>query len=160
MDRDGVINHDKGYVHNKNNFKFRPGVLKGLKLLNDKNYYIFIVTNQAGIAKKIFSLNDFNKLHIFLKQKLQTKDIFIDDVSFSPFHPNAKVKKYKKNSLTRKPGNLMIERIKKKWHLNLSKSFMIGDKNSDKICAKKSGLYFEFAKENFYYQAKSIIKKN
>ena len=54
----------------------------------------------------------------------------------------------------------MIERIKKKWHLNLSKSFMIGDKNSDKICAKKSGLYFEFAKENFYYQAKSIIKKN
>ena len=160
LDRDGVINYDKGYVHNKNNFKFRLGVLKGLKLLNDKNYYIFIVTNQAGIAKKIFSLNDFNKLHIFLKQKLQTKDIFIDDVSFSPFHPNAKVKKYKKNSLTRKPGNLMIERIKKKWHLNLSKSFMIGDKNSDKICAKKSGLYFEFAKENFYYQAKSIIKKN
>ena len=64
--------------------------------MNDKNYYIFIVTNQAGIAKKIFSLNDFNKLHIFLKQKLQIKDIFIDDVSFSPFHPNAKVKKYKK----------------------------------------------------------------
>ena len=83
MDRDGVVNYDKGYVHNKNNFKFRLGVLKGLKLLNDKNYYIFIVTNQAGIAKKIFSLNDFNKLHIFLKQKLQTKDIFIDDVSLA-----------------------------------------------------------------------------
>ena len=66
--------------------------------------------------------------------------------------------KYKKNSLTRKPGNLMIERIKKQWHLDLSKSFMIGDKSSDQKCAKKSQLYFEFAKKNFYYQVKSILK--
>ena len=53
----------------------------------------------------------------------------------------------------------MIERIKKQWHLNLSKSFMIGDQSSDEICAKKSDLYFEFAKKNFYVQSKSIIKK-
>ena len=160
LDRDGVVNFDRGYVHKKDNFKFRPGVIKGLKLLCKNNYYIFIVTNQAGIGKKIFTLNSFNKLHIFIKKKLQNENIFIDNVSFSPFHPDAKIKKYKKNSSMRKPGNLMIEKIKKQWHLNLSKSFMIGDQKSDEICAEKSGLYFEFAKKNFYLQTKSIIKKN
>ena len=159
LDRDGVINFDKGYVHKKRDFKFRPGVLKGLKLLCQNNYYIFIITNQAGIGKKIFTLKNFIDLHLFIKEKLQNKNIFIDDVSFSPFHPDAKIKKYKKNSLTRKPGNLMIEKIKKQWHINLSKSFMIGDQISDQICAKKSSLYFEFAKKNFYLQSKSIIKK-
>ena len=159
LDRDGVINYDKGYVHKKDNFKFRPGVLKGLKHLSKLNYYIFIVTNQAGIGKKIFTLKDFIKLHIYIKKKLQAENIFINDVSFSPFHPRAKIKKYKKNSLTRKPGNLMIERIKKQWHLNLSKSFMIGDQKTDEICAKKSCLYFEYAKKNFYFQSKSIIRK-
>jgi D-glycero-D-manno-heptose 1,7-bisphosphate phosphatase len=159
LDRDGVINFDKGYVNKKKDFKFRPGVVKGLKLLSKNNYYIFIVTNQAGIGKKIFTLDDFNKLHIFIKEQLQNENIFIDNVLFSSFHPVAKIKKYKKNSYIRKPGNLMIERIKKQWHINVSKSFMIGDQNSDKICAKKSGLYFEFAKKNFYHQAKSIVKK-
>jgi len=159
LDRDGVINYDKGYVHKIKDFKFRPGVLKGLNFLCKHNYYIFIVTNQAGIGKKIFSQEDFTKLHIYIKNKLQKKNIFIDNVSFSLFHPDSKIKKFKKNSFTRKPGNLMIERIKKQWHLNLSKSFMIGDQSSDEICAKKSDLYFEFAKKNFYVQSKSIIKK-
>tara|TARA_B100000900_G_scaffold390974_1_gene385139 strand:- start:668 stop:1861 length:1194 start_codon:yes stop_codon:yes gene_type:complete len=160
LDRDGVINFDTGYVYKKEKFKFRNGVLKGLKLLNKKGYYIFIVTNQAGIAKGIFTIEEFINLQIFLKKKLQSNQIFIDEVSYSPFHVDAKIKKFKKNSLTRKPGNLMIERIKKKWHLNMKRSFMIGDKETDKICAKKSNLYFEFAKENFYLQIKSIIKKS
>ena len=64
-----MINYDKGYVHKKDNFKFRPGVLKGLKHLSKLNYYIFIVTNQAGIGKKIFTLKDFIKLHIYIKIK-------------------------------------------------------------------------------------------
>ena len=159
LDRDGVINFDKGYVHKERDFKLRPGVIKGLKYLSENNYYIFIVTNQAGIGKKIFTLDSFTKLHLYIKKKLQNENILIDNVSFSPFHPDAKIKKYRKNSSTRKPGNLMIERIKKQWHLNLSKSFMIGDQNSDKICARNSGLYFEFAKKDFYLQSKSIIKK-
>ena len=53
----------------------------------------------------------------------------------------------------------MIEKVKKQWHLDLSKSFMIGDQETDKICAKKSDLYFEYAKKDFLIQSKSIIKK-
>ncbi len=160
LDRDGVINYKKNYVYKKKDFKFKKGVIKGLKLLNQKGYYIFIVTNQAGIGKNIFKEKDFINLHKYIKIKLQKKKIYFNDVCYSPYHPKAKIKKYRKNSLTRKPGNLMIENIKKKWHINLKRSFMIGDQISDQLCAKKSKIYFEFANQNFYSQIKSIIKTN
>jgi len=159
LDRDGVINYDIGYVHKINDFKFKPGVISGLKFLRDRNYYIFVVTNQAGIGKGIYTEKEFYKLQNNLKEKLQKKNIFFDDINFCPYHPDAKIKKYRKITDLRKPGNLMIKQIENKWHIKRKKSFMIGDKISDKICAAKSKLYFEFAKENFHLQVKKIIKK-
>ena len=159
LDRDGVINYDTGYVHKIKDFKFRPGVIAGLKFLRNKNYYVFIVTNQAGIGRGIYNENQFYELQNNLKENLQKKDIFFDDINFCPYHPDAKIKKYRKITDLRKPGNLMIKQIENKWHIKRKKSFMIGDKISDKICAAKSKLYFEFAKENFHLQVKKIIKK-
>ena len=159
LDRDGVINYDTGYVHKIKDFKFRPGVISGLKLLRDKNYYIFIVTNQSGIGRGIYNVNDFYKLQNNLKEKLQKYNIFFDDINFCPYHPDAKIKKYRKISDLRKPGNLMIKQIKQKWHIKNQKNFMIGDQIVDEICAKRSKLYFEFAEENFNSQIKKILKK-
>jgi D-glycero-D-manno-heptose 1,7-bisphosphate phosphatase len=150
LDRDGVINYDKGHVYKEKDFRFKIGVLKGLEYLIKKNYYIFIVTNQAGIAKGIYTENKFLTLHKKIKLKLQKNNIFFNDVKYSPFHPNAKVKKYKKKSLTRKPGNKMIEDIKLNWDLDLKKSFMIGDKITDKSAAEKSKIKFFYAKDNFF----------
>jgi len=160
LDRDGVLNHNYGYVHNIKKFKFRKGVIKGLRYLIKNNYYIFIVTNQAGIAKNIFKESDFIKLHVELKKKLQTDNIFFDDVKYCPYHPNAKIKKYKKISMFRKPGNSMIKNLQKNWLINMSKSFMIGDQITDELCAKKSKIFFEYAKKDFFKQIKLIIKKN
>ena len=157
LDRDGVINFDYGYVHKFKKFKLRNGVIKGLQYLIKKKYYIFIVTNQAGIGKKIYSQEDFIKLHKTINEKFRNKNIFIDDVQFSPFHIKAKVMKYRKNSSLRKPGNMMIKNIFKNWDLDLKKSFMIGDKKSDLIAAKKSNLNFFKPEQNFYKQIKSII---
>lgn len=157
LDRDGVINHDHGYVHKIKDFKLRKGVLNGLKYLIKKNYYIFIVTNQAGIGKKIYSEQDFIFLHKQLNKKLSKFNIFINDIQYSPFHLKAKIKKYKKKSLMRKPGNKMIERIKLNWDLDLNKSFMIGDKITDYEAAKKSKLRFFYAENDFYKQIKNII---
>lgn len=156
LDRDGVINYDYGYVYKPKNFKFKNGVLKTLKHLIKKNYYIFVITNQAGIARRIFSENDFFKLHRYLKNKLSSKNIFFNEVKYSPYHPEGKMKKYKKRSSYRKPGNLMIKDIFKNWLIDKKNSFMIGDKNSDQLCAKKSNLYFEFVKKNFLKQIKDI----
>ena len=157
LDRDGVINYDYGYVHQIKKFKFRPGVLQGLKYLTKKKFYIFIVTNQAGIGKKIFSEKQFIQLHKNINKKLKKINIFFHDIQFSPFHPRAKIKKYKKNSLMRKPGNKMIENIKLDWDIDKKKSFMIGDNVTDKLAANKSALKFYYAQQNFYKQIKSII---
>ena len=157
LDRDGVINYDKGYVHKEKDFRFKKGVLEGLKYLIKKNYYIFIVTNQAGIAKGIYTESNFIGFHRKIKAKLQKLNIFFDDVQYSPFHPSASIKMYKKNSLMRKPGNKMIQNIKSNWDLNFKKSFMIGDKAPDMMAARKSKIKFFYAAPNFYKQVKSLI---
>ena len=157
LDRDGTINEDYQYVYKKKDFHFKKGVIQGLQYLTKKNYYLFIVTNQAGIAKNKFTLEDLTRLHTWLKQYFLNKKIIIHDVEYCPFHKNAKNIKYKKNSLLRKPGNLMIENLKKKWDINLTKSFFIGDKYTDELAARKSSLKFFYANTNFYKQIKDLV---
>lgn len=159
LDRDGVINYDYGYVYKFKDFKFKPEIIKTLKFLSKKKIYIFIVTNQAGIAKGLYTKKDFYILHKRIKEYLINKKIFINDVKFCPFHPQAIIKKYKKISKYRKPGNLMIEKIFLEWDIIRNKSFMIGDSISDKLAAKKSKLYFEYPKKKIYEQLKKICIK-
>ena len=131
-------------------------MLKALRYLNKKKYYIFIVTNQAGIAKGKFKIEQFYRLHNYIKQYLIKKNIYINDVEFCPFHPNAIIKKYRKKSNYRKPGNLMIKNLFNKWPVIKKKSFMIGNEKSDEIAALKSNIKFEYVKKNIYLQVKKI----
>jgi len=158
LDRDGVINYDYGYVHKYNNFKFKKHVIRALKFLSTQNIYIFIVTNQSGIAKGLFKKKDFYKLHMKIKDFLLEKKIYVHDVKFSPFHIDGIIKKYRKISSYRKPGNLMIEELFNDWNIIRKKSFMIGDSLSDRTAASKSRLYFEFVKPNLHEQVKKICK--
>ena len=160
LDRDGVINHDYGYVHKMKNFKLKLGVVNGLRYLIKKNYYIFLVTNQAGIGKGFFTENQFINFHKKINKKLRRYNVYFNDVRYSPFHKKAKIKKYRKNSSTRKPGNKMIKDIKLNWDLDLKKSFMIGDKMTDKLAAKKSGIKFFYAKNDFCKLVKSVVNNN
>jgi D-glycero-D-manno-heptose 1,7-bisphosphate phosphatase len=158
FDRDGVINYDYGYVHKYNDFRFRPFVIKALKFLSQKNIYIFIVTNQAGIAKGYYKKKNFYKLHKRIKNYLANKKIYINDVKFSPYHPDGIIKKYTKESNYRKPGNLMIKELFQEWNILKNKSFMIGDQLSDKKTANISNIYFEYVKPNIYKQVKKICR--
>jgi D,D-heptose 1,7-bisphosphate phosphatase len=156
FDRDGVINYDYGYVYKYSNFKFRHNVIKALKFLTKKNIYLFIITNQAGIAKGYFKKKDFYNLHIKIKDYLIKKKIYINDIKFSPYHVNGIIKKYSKNSGYRKPGNLMIKELFKSWIVLKNKSFMIGDQITDKRAAQRSNLYFEYVENDIYEQVKRI----
>lgn len=157
FDRDGVLNYDTGYVSNYKDFVWKKNVLRGLKYLNNKNYYIFIVTNQSGIGRGYYSESQFIKLHKKIKKNLAKKNIFIDDVKYCPHHQTFGKGKFKKNCKCRKPGNKMILDIMKKWNIDKKKSFMIGDKLSDESCAKKSNLSFYYAKEDLLSQLKKIV---
>lgn len=156
LDRDGVINYDEGYVHKWSKFKFRPGVIRGLKKIIKNNYLIFIVTNQSGIGKGYFNEKQFFKLHQNIKVFLARKKIYINETQYCPYHPKAKIKKFRKRTQLRKPGNLMIKNILKSFSININKSFMIGDKQSDEIASKKSNLKFFYSKDNFFTQIKEI----
>ena len=78
LDRDGVINYDYGYVYKYKDFKLRPGVIKGLKLLTKNNYRIFIITNQSGIARGFFKVKDVELLHKLIIKNLKKKKLRIN----------------------------------------------------------------------------------
>ena len=110
LDRDGVINFDYGYVHKLKDFKLKRGVIKGLKLLNKNKYNVFIVTNQAGIARGYYTESEFISFSK-VKKIFFNKDCFINDLQYSPYLKGGKIKKYNKNSSLRKPGNKMIKNL-------------------------------------------------
>ena len=159
FDRDNTLIEDKGYTYKVKDLKFKKKALEAIKFLIKKNYYIFLVTNQAGIAKGFFKEKDFFKFQEAMKLKMAKNRIYFHDIEFCPFHPQAVVEKYKKITELRKPGNLMIRNIENKWLVNKSKSFMIGDSCKDEKAAKKSKIYFEYAKDNLLSQVRLITKK-
>ena len=158
IDRDGVLNKDFGYVYKYSNFKWNKGILEFLKFLIKKNFLLFIVTNQSGIGRGYYSEKDFFILHAKIKNYLSKKNIFIDDVYYCPHHPSDALGKFKKKCKCRKPNNLMIKKIIKKWNISIPLSFMIGDKKTDEECAKKTRLRFFYYKENFLSNFKSYLK--
>ncbi len=158
LDRDGVINYDYGYVHKMSNFDLKLNVIKGLKYLNKKNYNIFIVTNQSGIARGIFTENEYLIFYRSIKEYFFKKGCFLNDMQYSPFLKGSNIKKYNKSSSLRKPGNLMIVNLMNKWLVNKKKSFMLGDHKKDRLAAKRSNLFFEYAKNDFNSQIRKIIK--
>tara|TARA_B100001250_G_C19811296_1_gene795828 strand:- start:533 stop:1723 length:1191 start_codon:yes stop_codon:yes gene_type:complete len=159
FDRDNTITKDDGYTYKIKDLKFIRKSMQAIKFLIKKNYYIFLVTNQAGIAKGFFKEDSFLKFQEAMKLKMEKNKIYFHDIEYCPYHPKAIIKKYKKKTLLRKPGNMMIKNLEKKWIINKSKSFMIGDSLSDKQTAKKSKIYFEYPKNNLLLQVKSIFKK-
>ena len=156
LDRDNTINKDTGYTYKYEDFKFINNSYEALKYLSNKRIFIFIITNQAGIGKGYFTEDDFIKLHIKLKKKFISEKIFVNEIKYCPYHPKAKILKYKKNSSFRKPNNQMINQIFKKFVINKKDSIMIGDHIKDQKCAKKSELKFRFVKKNLLSQIKEF----
>jgi D-glycero-D-manno-heptose 1,7-bisphosphate phosphatase len=152
FDRDGVLNEDNGYVYKYSDFIWKKGVLKLLRYLSKKNFYLFIVTNQSGIGRGYFTIDSFMILHKKIKSFLLKKKIYFHDVKFCPHHPKFGKKEFKKNCFCRKPGNKMLKEIIIDWKLDVKKSAMVGDKISDKLASVKT-------KVNFFYSDKGYEKK-
>ena len=159
LDRDGVFNEDFGYVYTAKKTKWKKNIFKAIKLLNDNNYRVIIITNQAGIAKGYYSLSDYINYTNWFNKKFFIKGSFIDQTYFSPFHTEGKIKKFKKKSNFRKPGNGMIIKAFKDWEINKGKSFLIGDKETDLLAGRKSGIKSYLVQDDIFYQIKKLIKK-
>ena len=133
LDRDGIINIDHGYVYKTDNFEFTEGIFDLVKLFSDAGYLIFVVTNQSGIGRGYYREADFKKLTSWMKKEFETHEIPIEAVYYCPHAPEA-------NCHCRKPETGMIEEALKEYPIDLSASWMIGDKQSDIDLAHNAGI--------------------
>lgn len=140
LDRDGVINLEKNYVHKIEDFEFIDGIFELTKYFQDKGYLIIVITNQAGIGRGYYTEEDFHKLNDWMIDQFKQRGILITEVYYCPFHPTHGIGKYKKDSFDRKPNPGMILNATRKYNINLSESILIGDKESDIEAGKSAGV--------------------
>ena len=131
LDRDGVINIEHAYVCKKENFEFVDGIFDLCKRAINLGCRIFVITNQAGIGRGYYSEQDFLSLTDWMCEVFKSHDVLIDKVYFCPFHPEHGVEHYKQDSFYRKPNPGMILQAAKEFDVDLEKSFLVGDKETD-----------------------------
>ena len=140
LDRDGVINNDYGHVGYWNDFRYVDKFLEAINTL--KNHYekLFIVTNQAGIAKGKYTVEDFKKLNDTMVRDLGMKGVKVDQTYFCAHHPNGVIPEYSKQCNCRKPNPGMLNRAISEHNLQPVNCMMVGDKCSDILAANRAGI--------------------
>jgi len=131
LDRDGVINVEKDYTYKIEEFEFVDSLFDSLKYLQDLGYKLFIITNQSGIARGYYTIQDYKILTNWMLDQLESNGIFISQTEFCPHGPED-------NCTCRKPKTGMIDNILSKYQIDLDKSWLIGDKKADIQCAKNA----------------------
>jgi D-glycero-D-manno-heptose 1,7-bisphosphate phosphatase len=140
FDRDGVLNVDHGYVHRPDQIEWIPGSKQAIKLFNDAGYFVFVVTNQAGVARGYYSEDDVHALHRWMAAELRPAGAHVDCFEFCPHHPEGTVERYRRTSERRKPAPGMLLDCLQHWPVNKHESFLIGDKESDLQAASAAGI--------------------
>jgi D-glycero-D-manno-heptose 1,7-bisphosphate phosphatase len=135
FDRDGVINNNSTYyVYKKEDFVLNNGLIEALKYLKSKGYKFFVVTNQSGIAKGLYTIEDVEAIHKLIDNALQLHDLKIEEYFYCVHHPNYG------NCLCRKPNSLLFEKAIAKYKIETENSFMVGDAPRDVEAAEKAGI--------------------
>jgi D-glycero-D-manno-heptose 1,7-bisphosphate phosphatase len=140
FDRDGVLNHDTGYIHRSEEFTWIDGAREAVRWANDNGYYTFVVTNQAGVAHGYYDEDAIRTLHAWMQQELHAEGAHIDAYEYCPFHPNGAVAKYCQDSEFRKPGPGMLKKLMADWPVDVERSLMIGDRPTDMGAAAAAGV--------------------
>jgi len=140
LDRDGVINVDRGYVHRVEDFEFVPGIFDLCRRARALDYLLLVVTNQAGIGRGYYTELDFAHVTNWMLGRFHSEAAPIAAVYFCPFHPEHGVGRYRAESADRKPGPGMLLRARRDFDLDLAESVMIGDKESDMQAAAAAGV--------------------
>ena len=140
FDRGGILNADVGYPHRPERIRWIEGAESAVRMANEAGLLTFVATDQSGIGGGMFTEADVEALTAWMNDHLARSGARIDAFHYSPFHPQAPVEVYRRDSDCRKPGGGMILRILAEWPVDAARCLMIGDKDSDPQAAKAAGI--------------------
>lgn len=136
FDRDGTINSDEGhyYIYKREDFQFNPGVIDGIRRLNKAGYLIIVITNQGGVAKGEYTIEDVDTLHAYMCAELEKQGAHVDKIYYCPHHDSIS------SCPCRKPSPYMIEKAIEEFDIDKSTSLLIGDGSRDIEAAQAAGI--------------------
>jgi D-glycero-D-manno-heptose 1,7-bisphosphate phosphatase len=140
LDRDGVINHEVGYLHRAGDVRWVEGIFSLARTASQLGYKLVVVTNQAGIARGYYRLDDFHALMDWMRAEFVRQGAALEGVYFCPYHPEGSVAEFRREHQDRKPGPGMLLRAAADLGLDLARSVMVGDRCSDVAAANAAGL--------------------
>jgi len=140
LDRDGTLMVNVEYISDPAQVRVFTKTVDALKQLKRAGFYLIIVTNQSGAARGYFPISAVTKVNQKLQQKLRAKGTSIDAFFYCPHHPQGTVKSLTKKCDCRKPGTGMVKQALKRFPIDLSRSYVVGDNFGDVELAKNAGL--------------------
>lgn len=140
LDRDGTINEQMGYVNHPGRFVLLPGAAQGIRRLNQSGFLVIVVSNQSGVARGYFPIDLVHEVHELMRRELAAGGAVLDEVLFCPHYPGGQVAEYAVECGCRKPKPGMIIEAESRFHIDMSRSYVVGDRFSDLELAASRGL--------------------
>jgi len=140
LDRDGVINVDHGWVGTRERFEWTAGAREAIRLATARGWHVFVVTNQSGVARGHYDEAAVQALHAWMADEVRAAGGTIDDLRYCPFHPEAPLAEYRRDSDWRKPAPGMILDLTRAWRLDPARCVLVGDKPIDMAAAAAAGV--------------------
>lgn len=140
LDRDGVVNHEVGYLHRREDVRWVDGIFSLCRTAMSLGYKLIVVTNQSGIARGLYTQMDFDQLTVWMRAELERENVTLDAVYCCPYHPEHGVGEYKREHEDRKPSPGMLLRGARDFSVDLTQSILVGNRCSDMAAANAAGL--------------------
>jgi D-glycero-D-manno-heptose 1,7-bisphosphate phosphatase len=134
LDRDGVINVERGYTHLLEDFVILPDLIEVLQIFQKKGYLLIVITNQSGIAKDLYKQADVEVIHQYMVEELKKHTIHLSEIYYCVHHPDVS------RCICRKPDSLFVEKGLARFNIDPQRSYFIGDKDRDVQAAAKAGV--------------------
>ena len=147
LDRDGVINHEVGYLHRPEDVRWVDGIFSLARTAKGLGYKLVVVTNQSGIAREYYTTAQFEALMTWMGARFVAEGAPLDAVYHCPYHPEHGVGEWKREHEDRKPSPGMLRRAARDLALDLGRSVLVGDRCSDVEAANRAGLRQAFLLE-------------
>ena len=135
LDRDGVLTREKSYVISVKELEIFPYTAECIRQIHQKGYYAIVITNQSGVARGLFTEEDLTEMNDYL-----LAETGVDAIYYCPHHPNGKIEKYKRECDCRKPGTGLIEAAARDFAIDMSMSWLVGDRAGDILAGKRAGI--------------------